>query len=143
MSNKYFKIFKAADINSSKPRTYRKYTEGGAFEDVPADYIVIGDGVTGTGIKDKSQAGNNVIRLNVGILGDESAIYYRGTLSLWEADWITEEGMNALKAGDSQPEGERSGVFGTLTTKEKVETDVAGWVVKAETGKLYINCQLS
>lgn len=136
MDKKYFKIFRAADVNSSKPRTYRKYAEGGAFEDVPADYIVIGEGVNGTGIKDKSKVGNNVIRLNIGILGDESAIYHRGTLNM------TEEGLNALKADNSQPDGERSGVFGTLATKEKVESDVAGWIVKAETGKLYINCHL-
>lgn len=137
MSKKYFKIFKASDINSSKPRTYRKYAEGGAFEDVPADYIIIGDGVHGTGIKDKSQAGNNVIRINFGILGDESAVYHRGTLNL------TEEGVNAMKSGESQPDGQRSAVFGTVSTKDKVETDVAGWVVKAaDSGKLYVNCQL-
>ena len=136
-NKKYFKVFKAADVNSTKQRTYRKYAEGGAYEDVPADYIIIGDNISGTGIKDKSQAGNNVIRVNFGILGDENAVYYRGTLNL------TEEGLNAMRAGESQPEGQRSAVFGTMSTKDKVEVDVAGWVVKAaDSGKLYINCQM-
>lgn len=134
----YFKIFKAKDIASKFARTYRKYSVGGAYEDVPADYVIIGDGVMGTGIKDKSQADNTVIRINVGTLKeeDETAIYYRGTLNL------TEEGRAALISDESQPEGQRSGVFGSLTNRDKMEVDVAGWVVKAETGKLYINCQM-
>jgi hypothetical protein len=117
---------------------YRVYQKGGAYEDVVADYVVSAIGVdhppSGTAKKDKSQAGNPVIRLNVGVGSPKH--YYRGTLN------FNELANNAFKSGEAQATGTKPGVFGTVSDKDGVELDVAGWVKKTKNGKFFLSCVL-
>lgn len=117
---------------------YRVYQKGGAYEDVVADYVVSAVGVdhppSGTAKKDKSQAGNPVIRLNVGVGSPKH--YYRGTLN------FNELANTAFKSGEPQSAGTKPGVFGTVSDKDGVELDVAGWVKKTKNGKFFLSCVL-
>ena len=121
-----FNLFKNAGDNAGKT-TYRKFLGEGKHEDVTADFFAsnVEETATGAGIKDTSQAGNGVVRFNVGIKSGESTTYYRGTLnvSTLKADAIAAAKPNAEKMPD---------YFGTASTKkgeEVVEFDVAGWKV--------------
>lgn len=125
---------------------FRSFQRGGAYEDVVADYKVDRvprEGLTipenvpmpvGSAIKSKSQAGNNVIRVNVGV--GKPTHYYRGTLN------FNALAIAAFKSGNEQPKGERAGVFGTVSDKDGNEMDVGGWVRKDKNGKFYISCSL-
>lgn len=136
MDKQYFNLF-ANDGEKKDNTKFRVYEKGGAYEDVVADYRVTGTAEPapkGSAIKAKSQAGNNVIRVNVGV-GDP-AHYYRGTLN------FNEFALKAFKAKEAQPKGERAGVFGTVTDKDGTEMDVSGWVKVDKNGKFYISCTL-
>lgn len=137
MSEKtYFSLF-ANDGEKKDQTTFRVFQKGGAYEDVTADYRVSGTSEPapkGSAIKAKSQAGNNVIRVNVGV--GNPTHFYRGTLN------FNEFALKAFKAGEAQPKGERAGVFGTVTDKDGTEMDVSGWVQKDKNGKFYISCTL-
>lgn len=135
--NKFFFNLFANDGDKKDETTFRQFEKGGAYEDVTADYRVSGTGDTppkGSAIKSKSQAGNNVIRINVGVGSPTS--YYRGTLN------FNDLALAAFKSGNEQPKGERAGVFGTVSHKDGKEMDVGGWVRKDKNGKFYISCSL-
>lgn len=117
--------------------TFRAFEKGGSYKDVVADYRVSGTddpAPKGSAIKSKSQAGNNVIRVNVGV-GNPTQ-YFRGTLN------FNEYALKAFKAKEEQPKGERAGVFGTVSDKNGAEMDVSGWVRKDKNDKFYISCVL-
>jgi len=139
----YFSLFQNKNPEHKDKNTFRVYTKGSDdYEDKIADYFVgptlpLKDGVMGprgSGIKDKSAANNNVIRVNVGVVDGDTRHYYRGTLNFGP------EAMAAFTANASQPKGEQAGVFGTFTDKNAVEMKVSGWVRKSTAGDFYISC---
>lgn len=138
MSKVFFNIFQNNGENK-KDVTFRKFSDNGGHEDVTADYRISGVGdnpPNGSAIKDKSKAGNTVIRVNVGIHNGSGRNYWRGTLN------FDATGMSAIKAGKAQPDGERSGLYGTFTNKDKKEMDVAGWVRVTKNGQVFISCSM-
>lgn len=132
MSKTFFSLFQnngdKADAN--KYRKYKGKDENGKaeFDEVTADYRVTNteSTVTGSAIKDKSQAGHNVIRVNFGAKADDSTTYYNGTLNLAKN-----------KKSENAPD-----MFGTASTKSGVEMDMACWFKQDKNGNKYLSCSM-
>lgn len=132
MSKTFFNLF-ANDGDKAASTEFRKYSgkdgNGKAtFDKVQADYRVTNteSSVSGSAIKDKSQAGHNVIRVNFGVKDGESTVYYNGTLNL-----------SKNKKTDASPD-----MFGTATDKNSTEMDLACWFKEDKNGKKYLSCSM-
>ncbi|OZA30477.1 MAG: hypothetical protein B7X93_03020 [Hydrogenophilales bacterium 17-61-9] len=131
MSKTFFSLFTNEGDKADQTK-YKKYTgkdaEGKAeFDEVTANYrITSTEGtVSGSAIKDRSQAGNPVIRLNFSAKG-ESTVYYNGTLN-----------MAKNKSKDAQPD-----MFGTASDKGGNEMDLACWFKETKNGQKYMSCNM-
>jgi len=98
------------------------------FDELVANYRVTNpeDTVSGSAIKDRSQAGNQVIRVNFRAKMGESAVYYNGTLN-----------MAKNKRKDTEPD-----MFGTASDKSGNEMDLACWFKEDKNGKKYMSCNM-
>jgi hypothetical protein len=120
-----FNLFKNEGDRASE-NTFRKFKEGGK-DDVTASFFASnteGTVVKGSSaLKDVSQAGNPIVRVNVGIKTGETTVYYRGTLN------VSHLKAEAIKSG--QPNADKMpDYFGTATVKNSdVEYELAGWKV--------------
>ena len=132
MSKTFFSLF-ANDGDKAASTTFKKYKGKDAngkaeFDEVTADYRVTNteDSVKGSAVKDKSQAGHNVIRVNFGVKSGESTVYHNGTLNLAKN-----------KKSDNAPD-----MFGTATDKSGAEMDLACWFKEDKNGKKYMSCSM-
>jgi uncharacterized protein (DUF736 family) len=131
MSNKtYFSLFQNSGDKAADTK-YRKYkgkdADGKAeFDEVTADYRITNTegNVFGAAIKDRSQAGNHVIRLNFSVKDGSPKTYYNGTLNLSKS-----------KRSENAPD-----MFGTASTKDGVEMDLACWFKQDKNGNKYLSC---
>lgn len=134
MSKQFFNIFQNNGSRADETKIYI-FGEDNKQKEVVADYRISGIGdtpPTGAAHKVKSKAGNTVITVKVSIGGDT----WYGVLNIHAV------GMAAFKAVAAQPKGERSGLYGTFTNKDKKEMDVAGWVRVTENGQVFISCSM-
>lgn len=132
MSKFYFSLF-ANNGDKAANTKFKKYTgkdaDGKAqFDEVTADYRVTNTegNVNGSAIKDKSQAGHNVIRVNYGVKSGESTTYFNGTLNL-----------SKQKKSENAPD-----MFGTASTKDGSEMDLACWFKDDKNGNKYLSCSM-
>lgn len=132
MSKTFFSLF-ANDGEKAGNTKYKKYVgkdaDGKAkFDEVIADYRITNteSSVSGSAIKDRSQAGHPVIRVNFGVKGEGGAVYYNGTLNLAKN-----------KRSENAPD-----MFGTASTKDGVEMDLACWFKQDKNGKKYMSCSM-
>lgn len=84
------------------------------------------DTVFGSGLKDKPQAGHNVIRINFGVKNGKNTVYYNGTLNL-----------SKNKKSENAPD-----VFGTVSTKDGTEMNMAAWFKTDKNGNKYLSGQM-
>jgi uncharacterized protein (DUF736 family) len=132
MSKVYFSLFQNNGDKASETK-YRKYkgkdSAGKAeFDEVTADYRITNteSNVFGSAIKDKSKSGHNVIRVNFSVKDGESKTYYNGTLNL-----------SKNKRSENAPD-----MFGTASTKDGVEMDMACWFKEDKNGNKYLSCNM-
>lgn len=132
MSKTYFSLFanNGEKADSNKFRKYKgKDASGKAeFDEVTADYRVTNteSTVSGSAIRDKSQAGHNVIRTKLEVKEDDSSTTYYGTLNLTKQ-----------KLTVNSPD-----MFGTASTKDGTEMDLACWFKDDKNGDKYLSCNL-
>lgn len=128
----YFSLFANDDGDKAKETKFKKYTGKDAagkamFDEVTADYRATNtdDTVTGSALKDKSQAGHTVIRVNIAVKdADGKSSYMNMTLN-----------HSKQKKSEKAPD-----YFGTASGKGDVEFDVAGWLKQDKNGKNYLSC---
>lgn len=132
MSKTFFSLFQNTGDKSDAVK-YRKYKGKDAagkaeFDEVKADYRITNtdDTASGSAIKDKSQAGHSVIRVNFGVKGEGGTVYYNGTLNLAKQ-----------KKSDAAPD-----MFGTATNKNGNEMDLACWFKEDKNGNKYLSCNM-
>lgn len=132
MSKTFFSLF-ANDGDKAANTKYRKYvgkdSSGKAeFDEITADYRITNteQSASGSAIKDKSQAGHNVIRVNFGVKGSDNTVYYNGTLNL-----------SKQKKSEAAPD-----MFGTATDRSGAEMDLACWFKEDKNGKKYLSCSM-
>lgn len=133
MSKTYFSLF-ANDGDKAANTKFKKFTGKDAagkaeFDEVQADYRVTNtdDTVQGSAVKDRSQAGNQVIRVNFAVKSGESTVYHNGTLN-----------MSKNKKSENAPD-----MFGTASTKKDgVDMDLACWFKEDKNGKKYMSCSM-
>ncbi len=132
MSKTFFSLFQNNGDKAAETK-FRKYTGKDAagkaeFDEVTADYRITNteQSAVGSAIKDKSQAGHNVIRVNFGVKGEGGTVYYNGTLN-----------MAKQKKSDAAPD-----MFGTATNKNGSEMDLACWFKQDKNGNKYLSCNM-
>lgn len=132
MSKTFFSLF-ANDGEKAGNTKYKKYVgkdaDGKAkFDEVIADYRITNteSSVSGSAIKDRSQAGHPVIRVNFGVKDGESTAYFNGTLNL-----------SKQKKSENAPD-----MFGTASKKDGSEMDLACWFKTDKNGSKYLSCSM-
>jgi hypothetical protein len=101
-------------------------------EPVVADYRIVGLGdepvaetVEGSAIRDKSRAGNDIVRVNFKVRIGAKTVWLSGALNQAKS-----------KTSDKSPD-----FFGTLVSKKDgIELDMAGWLKQDRHEKNYLAC---
>lgn len=131
MSKVFFSLFTNSGDKADEVK-FKKYAGKDAagkaeFDEVTADYRITNteSDVSGSAIKDKSQAGHGVIRVNFGVKG-EGTVYYNGTLNL-----------SKNKRSENAPD-----MFGTATDKSGTEMDLSCWFKNDKNGNKYLSCNM-